>query len=70
MIALFTIYHRPRDFPGWPYVARPWGYDGTPGPIACLSETLGALQDGLRARELFCLSRAPDDDYAIVETWL
>jgi hypothetical protein len=67
---VWTIYEQPKDFPGG-FVVRPWtitGHGPEPGAAfvaATLEEARGIVPPGLT-----WMDRAPDDDGAIVETWI
>lgn len=76
----YTIYDHPTDFPEH-YVVRRWHIvpagGGHPSEIieegeAYLAETLDEARQAIDeiAPDLICLTRAEDDDPAIVETWL
>lgn len=75
----YTVYVDPRDYPGR-YVARRWTVRGEglgahivpdPEPLA-VAEDLETVREAITeaAPGLVCLSRMPDDDPAIYETWL
>lgn len=69
---LWTIYDHPSDWPDG-YIARKHlVIDGTGGPtphvLTC--EQLEPLREQMRMMGLACLTRSPEDDPVIVETWL
>jgi hypothetical protein len=69
-LTIWTIYQAPRDFPEG-YVVRPWTITRG-GPAPGMAFTARSLEDA-RANVppgLYRQDRAPDDDPAIVETWL
>jgi hypothetical protein len=72
-LAMWTVYDNPRDYPG-KYVARRFDVDASgPKPSASIivMEDLDKLRDVLAFEmHLTCLTRDPDDEPQIVETWL
>jgi hypothetical protein len=72
-LVMWTVYNRPKDYPDR-CVARAWLVIDAPEPVATGSVIIGATLAGVReqlARDgLVCLARRPEDDPAIVETWL
>jgi hypothetical protein len=70
---MWTIYDHPSDFPD-KYVARLFEVDaGGPRP----TDNFIAVSDVEELRQMFlehfaltCISRSPEDDPKIVETWL
>jgi hypothetical protein len=72
MLAMWTIYDHPTDHPT-AFIARKWMVDESgphPTTDALISNVLGDLRSALRAMGLTVLTRSPDDDPKIVETWL
>ncbi len=64
---IFVVYNNPSDFPGM-YVLRRWvGDKADPEPImvGTLEEVRRSVPDGK-----VMLSRCPDDDPCILETWI
>jgi hypothetical protein len=71
-LSMYTVYDRPRDFPRH-IVVREFICDAggaRPKPFACLYDSLQDVRREMRARALFCMPRAPEDDPKIVEVWL
>jgi hypothetical protein len=71
-LTMWTIYERPKDFPGG-FVVRPWTLTrGGRGPVPGAAYTARSLEEarGHVPPGLYRQDRAPDDDGAIVETWL
>lgn len=69
-LAMFTIYHNPRDYPGMFAVRRWTEHLGEPQPgdvhlASTLEEARQLIPEGLHN-----LGREPSDDPAIVETWI
>lgn len=73
VLTVWVIYHRPLDLPEAEYVVR--GFDVRLGEIlphpehaeaATLADARAALPAGVDT----CLGRTPQDDPAIVETWI
>ena len=70
-LCTWTIYDHPSDYPHC-FVAREWRVTAaglTPGEEIVAPE-LDMLRAFLRARGLVCLTRSPEDDPKLVETWL
>lgn len=72
-VTVWTIYWRPRDVPGAEYVVR--GFNVVAGEAVPHSEhveapTLDAARRALPPAADACLGRQPDDDPAIVESWI
>lgn len=70
-LEMFTVYWDPADCPG-EFVARSWLADEhgpAPGPLVARGATLAEVRQQLPPG-LYCIPRAPQDDYAIVEVWL
>ncbi len=68
-LVMFVIYDHPSDYPA-SFVVRKWLVRDQAEPTPCtlhdtLEDARESLPDGLT-----CLSRSPDDDKAVVETWL
>jgi len=71
-LRMWTVYRHPKDYPG-KYVARLFEVDGNgPQPTGSIvvTETLEALQQRMTEMNLVRLSRHPNDDRVIVETWI
>lgn len=71
-VELWTIYDHPSDYPSG-FIARlHLVVDGTGGPtpkvFAC--DQLEPLREQMRTMGLTCITRSPEDDPVIVETWL
>jgi len=73
MLAMWTVYDHPTDYPD-KYVARRFdvGRDGpVPSESIIIMDDLGRLRDMLAFEmHLTCLTRSEGDDPKIVETWL
>jgi hypothetical protein len=67
-LALWVIYDHPRDFPNC-IVARKWVLD-RPTLEHMEFATLEDARNHFRRWGLVCLTRNPEDDAKIVETWL
>ena len=67
VLNIWAIYDHPADFPD-SYVARRFEYDKPTATI--IKGTLPRLRKAFRLCGLHCLTRSPDDDPVIVETWL
>jgi hypothetical protein len=72
-MAIWTVYDHPTDYPD-KFVARRFDIDANgPRPSASIIITadLAMLRDILCHKlHLVCLTRSPEDDPKIVETWL
>lgn len=71
LLAMFTVYESPRDYPGL-FVARRWEIaPGIARPTAWVrtADTLDAVRALLPAG-LCRIDRTPDDDPAIAEVWV
>lgn len=73
-LSMWTMYDHPRDFPGHVVVRRWLIGGGSPEPVPTqecwLFDTLENARATMAARGLACLARLPEDDPAIVETWI
>ena len=69
-LTIWTIYERPKDFPGG-FVVRPWTITRG-GPAPGMAQVTGTLEEArdLVPPGLYRTDRAPADDPTIVETWL
>ena len=67
-LTTWTVYDHPRDFPHC-YVARRFEGERPTGDLVVAAD-LDALRQQLIERGLVCLDRDPEDDPAIMETWL
>jgi len=71
-LAMWTVYDNPNDYPGL-FVARRFEVSGA-GPVATESiimDNLEKLREVLEFEmRLTCLTRSPEDDPKIIETWL
>lgn len=67
MLEIYVIYQNPNDYPG-KFVVRRWR-GLTPDPHAEVRTTLTAARAAVPPG-LVLLSRCPDDDPCIAETWL
>jgi hypothetical protein len=74
VLAFWTIYERPSDYPQGFVVRRSWVVRGHLNPLpelgplqlyATLEEARASLPD-----DLTCLGRQPTDDPVIVESWV
>jgi hypothetical protein len=71
---MYTIYHRPSDFPGVEYLVREVIIGGAISPF--IGDVLGSAANLDDARDLVplsadcCLARHESDDPVIVETWM
>jgi hypothetical protein len=65
---LWVVYDHPRDHPEY-FVARLWDGDKATD-FAMLCPELRPLQQRLEQQGLVRMPRAPDDDPAILESWL
>jgi hypothetical protein len=68
VLHIWTIYDRPSDFPH-NYVARKFALD-KPTDDFIVSPNLDALRQIMVDKGLTCLTRSPQDDPRIVESWL
>ena len=72
VLEMWTLYDHPRDHPG-KFVARKFdvgeGISQATGETL-LADTLQALRAEMLARGLVCLSRDPNHDPVIIETWI
>lgn len=73
-LSTYTVYWSPPDFPGR-YVVREWHIapgGPTPVPEHVLFDSLGAARTAIQIAHpgAICLTRSPEDDLQIVETWL
>ncbi len=73
-LSMWTIYRRPRDMPGVEWCIRRWRVlpgvqEPQPDVLVFPAETLAAAR-ALIPLHLTRLPRQPDDDPAVVETWL
>lgn len=72
MLTMWTVYDHPRDQPD-AIVARRFevtSSGATPTSELLRFGTLRAVREYFSTRGLFCLTREPDDDPNIVETWM
>jgi hypothetical protein len=72
LLVMWTLYDHPKDYPS-AFVARKWHIGrgtATPTPTLLASPQLEDLREAMQRMGLTCLTRAPDDDTAIIETWL
>lgn len=68
-LLVWTIYEKPKDFPGV-FVARPYSSRaGAPCDFVMVAATLEAVRD-LLPPGLCRMPRQPGDDPVIVETWI
>lgn len=65
---IWTVYDHPSDFPD-NFVARKFALDKPTAEIL-VSDNIYKLRVALKCMGLVCLTRAPEDDPKIVETWL
>jgi hypothetical protein len=72
-LAMWTVYNNPTDYPG-KFVARQFDIRyGAPRPTQSIiiMDDLDKLREVLAFElHLVCLSRSPEDESQIVETWL
>ena len=73
ILSMWTVYNSPSDYPG-KFVARRFDVDAS-GPKPSMSIIIMDDLDKLREMlafemHLVCLTRSPEDDPKIVETWL
>ncbi len=73
VMSTWTIFHQPADLPATPYVVREFyirrGLEPEAAGVAVLCDSLDQARN-LIPIEAVCIHRAPNDDPAIVETWL
>lgn len=72
VLSVWTIYERPRDYPDG-YIARRHEVGGGPRPLATGDTVTGGLEEIRRVFwgvGLAKLSRSPDDEPQIVESWV
>jgi len=71
-LAIWTVYDHPRDFPNTfvarKHIARASGTEATDDIV--VSPDLTALREVLALKGLTCITRHPDDEPQIVESWL
>lgn len=67
-LILWTIYDHPKDFPNT-FVARAWNMD-QPTDQLIIAPSLEELREIMVSWGLSCLTRNPEDDPCIVETWI
>lgn len=69
---MYTVYDHPLDYPD-KYVVRRYAVTAS-GPVAgdvvMVNDSLDAIRAVMEKRGLYCLTRHPEDDSKIVETWL
>lgn len=71
-LEMWTIYDSPRDMPGF-FVARRWIVEGTghrPTDETLANKRLESLRTLFEEWGLTCITRSPEDEPQIVETWL
>jgi hypothetical protein len=72
-LMMWTVYDHPRDYPH-SFVARKFAVSGAGGTVATtdmiVAPTLDSIRKLMIERGLTCITRSPDDDPKIVETWL
>jgi len=71
VLSIWVVYDHPRDFPD-SFVARKFLLD-QPTEVVMVAGTLDEIRDIIRrtaGQPLACISRSPDDDPVIVESWL
>ena len=72
-LAMWTVYDHPKDYPD-KFVARRFDVDASgprPSASVIIMDDLDDLRDILAYdMHLTCLSRSPEDEPQIVETWL
>ena len=73
VLAIWTLYDHPRDFPHC-YVARRSETGGGPEPVitsnVIISPDLEILREGMERCGLVCMMRNDEDDPVIIETWM
>jgi len=67
-LSLWTIYDHPTDYPN-NFVARRFDLD-RPTPEHIVANSLDELRQMMMNAGLSCLTRNPEDEPHIVETWL
>lgn len=69
----YTIYHRPLDFPGVEYLVREFrihsGHVIT-GPVVGIAQTVEEARALVPPQADAMITRSPEDDPAVVETWI
>ncbi len=68
LLNMFVVYDHPKDYPAH-FVVRRFEYD-RPTDDVQLFASLHDLRLMMMYRGLSCLTRNPEDDPVIVETWL
>ena len=72
-LLVYTIYGRPADHPGSPYIVRPFEVlDGAPRPLPYVwsASTLDLARAIIPPSADTCIPRFPDDEPQIVESWM
>lgn len=73
-LTVWVIYVDPADFPGKFVLRGQDVYAGDPAvrphEQAYVNESIEVLRAELRSKGLYCLTRHPEDDAHIVETWI
>ena len=73
VLSMWTVYNRPRDFPGELYVARRYMIEPD-GPVptddTIVSPSLELVRQALSLKGLTPITRDHNDEPHIVETWL
>lgn len=72
MLRMWTVYKHPTDYPE-DYVARLFEVDADgprPTPSIVIAPTLEFLREQMMDMGLVMLTRSPEDEPQIVETWL
>ena len=71
-LTMWTVYDHPEDFPD-AFIAREWLVTSS-GAVASgtviKSRSLARIRHELASYGLTCLTRSPEDDPVIVETWI
>ena len=65
---IIMIFESPEDYPG-KYVARVFDVD-KPTNLAAVADTYEELLEAIPTGQMLRMERAPNDDPAIVETWV
>lgn len=71
-LEMWTVYDHPRDYPQG-YIARKFVADANgarPTPEVITSPTLALIRESMMRMGRVCLTRDPQDDPNIIETWL